>query len=164
MQFPDACQTRHWQRQQRCRVLPDRRRNRLRSLPYQFVNGRRLGERRQGVYEHYVDRHEASLLLAILLTLVCCIADTYFTLLLLGAGGVELNPVMRALIERDIALFYTSKYVLTALGLIFLVMHKNFRIMRTVSGEQLIYLVLAGYLLLIGYEVKLLIMAKILVV
>lgn len=136
----------------------DRRQRRMQAFCWQFFKARRVGERRldhAGV-NHYVDVHGPGLLLVILLILLLCIADAYLTLTLLNHGGEELNPVMKVLIEDDWGWFFYVKYAITACALIFLLMHKNFRVFGGVSGVHILLVVLLAYACLIGYEIKLL--------
>ncbi len=85
-----------------------------------------------------------------------CIIDGYNTLLLLDLGGVEINPLMRELIDRDATLFFSVKYALTAFCLMILVVHKRFLLLRVVSGYHIIIAVIFGYTILIGYQYRLL--------
>ncbi len=103
-----------------------------------------------------MDVHEPRLLLITLSALLLCIVDSYNTLLLLDLGGTELNPVMRELLEHDASLFFWVKYILTALCLIILVVHKRFILLRFVSGHTVIVAVLCGYAALIAYQYRLL--------
>jgi hypothetical protein len=137
------------------RFPADRRCRRLQAFLYQFFKARRVGERRMeyaGAH-HYVDVHEAGILLIILLILMMCIADSYMTLTLLTHGGRELNPAMRVLIEYDVGWFFYTKYIVTAAGLIILLMHKNLHLFGSVSGYQILVTVLFVYALLISYEI-----------
>ena len=47
---------------------------------------------------HYVDVYDVKLFPIIILIVVLCVADAYFTLLILSKGGTELNPVMEHLL------------------------------------------------------------------
>ncbi len=96
------------------------------------------------------------LLLITLTALLLCIVDSYNTLLLLDLGGVEVNPLMRELLERDATLFFGVKYVITAVCLVFLVAHKRFLLLKVVSGYHIIIAVMFGYTILIGYQYRLL--------
>ena len=108
----------------------------------------------------YVDVHQPRHLVIILATLLLCIADVYFTLLLLSNGGKELNPFMDHLIHYDLMVFYVSKYTLTAGGLIWLLMHRNFRLLKWIPGMCVLYSILTVYLALVSYEMHLLSVAS----
>ena len=135
----------------------DRRRNNVRAFFYQFLKPRRKkdGRRQHDTQGYYVDFHEPTLLLVVLLTLSLCIVDIYATLSLLDQGGVELNPGMRELIEIDIWLFFIFKYVVTAGCLFILVSYKKFRLYKNFSALHTLYGVLFVYVLLVIYEIRL---------
>jgi hypothetical protein len=98
-----------------------------------------LGRRRRRYYRRatddrrlvFVDRSSAWVFLLILLLLVMTIADGLITLDLLETGCEEANPLMRYLIERGQMAFLLGKYILTAIGLPFLIAFKNHRLFRT---------------------------------
>ncbi len=137
----------------------DRRSRRAKTVFYSLFMYRRKGPRRQQERRggYYVDLHEPLLLAIVLLTVLFCIADAFFTLMLLVDGGEELNPFMRVLIETDARLFFAVKFTLTAVGLMVAVVHKHFKLFRLVSGYQVLYGTFFLYLVLIKYEIGLLV-------
>lgn len=139
------------------RIRQDRRANNVRAFFFQFGKPRRKrdGRRDGDTQGYYVDFHEPMLLLVVLVTLSLCIVDIYATLSLLEQGGVELNPVMRELIETDIWVFFIFKYVVTAGCLFILVSYKKFRLYKNFSALHTLYGVLLIYFLLVIYEIKL---------
>jgi len=100
----------------------------------------------------YTNSYESHYLVLILSILLLCILDAHFTLNLLQLGGVELNPLMIVLLEKDVALSLVLKYLITASGLIFLLVHKNFRIFGNIRVSGLIYFVFILYVLLVLAE------------
>ena len=58
------------------------------------------------------------------------VGDSYFTLVHLQAGGVELNPVAAALLGTGRGGFVLIKSVLIGLALCVLCLHKNFFLAR----------------------------------
>lgn len=138
------------------RIGPERRQRHVRAFVCQFTYQRRHNDRRCTAAACYVDVHEPLLLLITLTALLLCIIDSYNTLLLLDLGGVEVNPLMRELIDRDATLFFSVKYVITALCLMVLVVHKRFMFMKIFSGYHIIIAVIFGYTILIGYQYRLL--------
>lgn len=138
------------------RVLPDRRERHVGAFLYQFTHQRRRHDRRCVASACYVDIHEPLLLLITLTALLLCIIDSYNTLLLLDLGGVEINPLMRELLDRDATLFFGVKYFITAFCLMILVVHKRFLVFKVVSGYHIIVAVIFGYTILIGYQYRLL--------
>ena len=63
--------------------------------------------------------------------LVLTIADGVLTIELLDISGEELNPFMAHLLDRGRLAFLAGKYILTAAGLPFLVVFKNYRLFGT---------------------------------
>lgn len=142
------------------RLEQDRRRNHLKAFTQQFVTARRVnGRRNTDTHGICVDVHEPALLIVVLATLSLCIVDVYATLTILQQGGSELNPIMRALIEADVWLFFIFKYAVTAGGLFVLLSYKNFRLYKKFSGIHTLYGILIIYVLLVIYEVRLLALA-----
>ena len=136
----------------------DRRQNNGSAFLKQFYMGRRHGERRDDVAapSYYVDLHEPWLLVVVVLVLILCIMDSFNTMTLLDHGGEELNPFMKSLLETNVWLFFFVKYIITALGLIVLVMHKHFSLLRLIRAKYLLIACLVGYIALIAYEIYLL--------
>ena len=104
---------------------------------------------------HYVDRYENTLWLPIIATLFLSSLDAFLTLELLKRGAIEANRIMDFLIRKDIALFVTTKFALTSLGLIFLVTHYTFHLWGSFRVLHLLYGVFSIYVLLIAYEILL---------
>ncbi|MDH3639705.1 MAG: DUF5658 family protein [Gammaproteobacteria bacterium] len=136
----------------------DRRQWSLSAFFYQFVMGRRRGERRREARHpnHYVDMHQPKVLFTTLSILLLCVVDVYFTLTLLEHGGVELNPIMLYLIERSIWWFFVGKYTITACCLVVLVAHNHFRLFKWTTGFDILQAILLAYLVLVAYELLLL--------
>ncbi len=59
---------------------------------------------------------------------------------------------MLIFIEKDVVLSMVVKYVITALCLICILVHKNFRIFRNLRVHSLIYIVLTLYVALVLFE------------
>ena len=119
---------------------------------YTFKGRRRHARRESDVPGYYVDRYELRYLFIIAAILLLCFADAYLTLTLMRFGGHELNPVMLALMNKDIVLALTAKYVITVICLTFFLMHKNFRFFGKVKINSLIYGVLLVYTTLVSLE------------
>lgn len=142
---------------------PERRRGDRRKH-HPAINLRHLGfggrrhrcRRAEDRRNRYVDSYDAPLLALTLAILACCCLDAAFTLTLLSLGAVELNPLMAGLIDRDIQAFVVAKFALTALGLVFLVIRHNFRLVPGVRIGHVLPVLFAAYASLIAYEVALL--------
>ncbi len=118
--------------------------------------GRRQGNRRTDdpTISYYVDRFENRTVLAMMLVIALSGLDGVLTLWHLHAGGEELNPVMKLVIEiLGGTYFLAIKYTITALGMLFLVLHKNFRGVRF-----LIRAIVVVYTLLIAYHAVVILM------
>ena len=138
---------------------PDRRRRPTspwsrRSL---FGGRRRSVRRAEDRDAHvYVDRYGPEFGLLLLTTLALCLADAFLTLELIGLGAEELNPVMDYFLRKGPVPFLTAKYVLTASGLVFLLIHKEYPLFSgRLRGKTLLFCLPALYALLIAYEVAL---------
>lgn len=119
-----------------------------------LLRGQRIHARRAvDAADYYVDRYDAKLLLVSLTIVLLCCFDAIFTLHLIYLGvAEEANPFMRLMLENSTHLFFATKFALTAFGLVVLVVHKNFRIYRWVTGLHILYGFLIMYALLIKYE------------
>lgn len=136
------------------RRQPDRRKLTWESFVCSLYKGRRGQDRRgrQSDPSYYIDLHEPWVLFVVAMTLILSVTDVFNTLTLLAAGGSELNPFMKVLIEHNTWLFFTLKYIMTAVGLLVLVMHRHFSIFRVIRADYLLVLVLFGYIVLVIYE------------
>jgi hypothetical protein len=98
---------------------------------YSLFGGRRRGPRRAHEREgSFVDRYGPRLWLLVLWVALMNIGDTYFTLVHLQAGGVEVNPVADRLLQTGRVGFVLAKSVLIGLALLVLAIHKNFWLAR----------------------------------
>jgi hypothetical protein len=133
----------------------DRRRNTWRTFAGAVVHRRRVVRRRDGDSDtaHYVDVHEPYLFYVAVGALLLCVADAFFTMTLINFyGSTELNPVMDYFIKTDIKVFFIVKFGLTSFGIMFLVIHKNFRLFNRISGYHILHASLIVYAVLVGYE------------
>lgn len=132
----------------------ERRQKTVSIFSRQRLNGRRRTARRiddDRASGRYVDQYSRRTAISSLIILVLCVADAFMTLNLLNHGATEINLVMRLAIEEGVAAFIISKYLMTAVSVIFLVVHSHFRISRSwqvhhiISGFALVYVVLLIY-------------------
>jgi hypothetical protein len=131
---------------------PDRRsRPTPRLSRYALGSGRRSVVRRDEEKEgSFVDRHGSRLWFLVLWVALMNIGDSYFTLIHLQAGGIELNPVAAALLRTGRFGFVFTKSILIALALVVLAVHKNFFLARI--G---LWTAAATYTLLVLYHLSL---------
>ena len=136
----------------------DRRKHKLRSFLYSFFKRQRKQIRRLGdeSKDIYVDIHEPITVIIFTATLFFCVTDAILTLFIISEGGEEVNPLMKYLLDSDVMLFFWAKFLLTSLGMLFLVSHKYFTFYRRISGNHILYSVFTMYFALISYEVILL--------
>jgi hypothetical protein len=131
---------------------PDRRRAPTpRFSRYALWGGRRREARRREEREgSFVDRYGRRVVLLVMWVALMNIGDSFFTLVHLQAGGVELNPVAKLLLTTGRWNFVFVKSILIALALLVLAVHKNFHLARiglwTAAGT---YTCLVGYHLLL---------------
>ncbi len=98
---------------------------------FSFVRGQRERVRRLDEREgSFVDRYSFRLWLLVLWVALMNVADSYFTLFHLQAGGIELNPVAAWLLETGRFRFVLLKSLLIGVSLIVLCVHKNFFLAR----------------------------------
>jgi hypothetical protein len=117
------------------------------------MRARRSDEHRRA---YFVDRFSALWFALIVATLAASVADGIITTRLLGAGHEEVNPVMACLLDRGIWWFFIGKYLMTALGLPFLMIFKNHYLFGTrFRVGYVIPSILVLYVILIGYELHL---------
>ena len=140
-----------------CRQKHDRRLHSWRTVTYSGFRGRgrRRHARRKG-NDYYLDWYDPRLVLTGITILFMSCLDAMFTLTLLNRGAYEFNYFMARLMEISDEMFVAVKLVVTAFGIIFLLVHAHFHILRVISGKRLLQIVVAIYGLLIGYELILL--------
>lgn len=114
---------------------------------YTLFGGRRRGPRRESERSgSFVDLYSKRLWALLLWVAAMNLADSYFTLVHLQAGGVELNPVADALLRTGRIGFVLSKSVLIGLALVVLCVHKNFLMARVgLLASAAIYTALVLY-------------------
>ena len=95
------------------------------------LGGRRGTVRREHEREgSFVDLYGTRLLAMVLWVALMNVGDSFFTLVHLQSGGIELNPVAAALLGTGRLGFVFMKSFLIGLALIVLAIHKNFFLAR----------------------------------
>jgi len=137
----------------------ERRRRTLFAYLYGGRRPRRLNGRRESdlIYP-FIDWHSPRVLALALGILGLCVADGVLTVVLIANGATEENPFMALLVPHNLGLFAAVKLTLTAVCLFVIVACSRMRLLRRIPGESVLYLLLAGYAVLIGYELNLLAM------
>lgn len=132
---------------------PDRRKRPTPMFSRYILSGRRRANRaaQDRKMNYYVDRYSPKLLIALLLIVVLSLLDAIYTYNYISAGGSEANPIMDFLLNLGGPVFFVYKYVVTAIGIFILCVHKNFRHVQTI-----IVLILVLYVGLMFYHVSIL--------
>jgi hypothetical protein len=141
------------------RVPTDRRVQPTSPLDALRLRGRRLWPRRErerrGAY--FVDRFDALTLAVIVTLLMLTIADGILTIELLDTNSEEMNPIMAHLLLQGHQVFLIGKYILTAAGLPFIVVYKNYPMFGTRFRIGFVLPIFVGlYVVLIFYQSRLL--------
>jgi hypothetical protein len=118
------------------------------------VRPRRSDERRG---KFFTDRFSALTLAMVVTLLSLTVVDGMLTLELLDLNSEEANPFMEHLLKRGALDFVLGKYVLTAFGLPFIVVYKNYPMFKTrFRIGFLLPVFISLYVVLISYQCMLL--------
>lgn len=135
------------------RQLEDRRQKPTPPLSrYTFMGRREKARRFDELANYYVDRFESHLLYVAGSIVIFCILDAFFTLNILQSGGSETNLFMLFFMKKNLILTLGIRFLFTACCVLFLLIHKNFRIFGVIKTHALIYLVFSVYFVLVLYE------------
>ena len=128
----------------------------IRSL---LFGGKRAKIRRQEDTRRifYVDHYSSGLFFIIVSILFLCVIDALLTLSLLNHGAYETNPVMAYFLKFGPYTFFISKYLLTIMALMCLLMFRNvvLRIVK-ISTRSILYFIVVFYLAVVAWELYLL--------
>ena len=127
----------------------------IRSL---LFGGRREKIRRQEDTRRifYVDRYSPKLFAVIVAILFLSVIDALLTLSLLNHGAYEINPVMAFFHQFGPYPFFSSKYLITILPAIFLLMCRNIviRIIK-ISTRSVLHMLAVFYAVVVAWELYL---------
>jgi hypothetical protein len=101
--------------------------------PWDFLLGRARRHRGRRTGDHlrtYVDRYRRRDLLLLVAVFALNILDALFTLIWVGEGGGEKNPLMDRLLQSGDQVFINVKFFISGLAFVVLVAHKNFKLAR----------------------------------
>jgi hypothetical protein len=101
----------------------------------------------------YVDQYSSGLFFTIVSILFLCVIDALLTLSLLNHGAHEINSVMAFFLKFGPYPFFASKYLLTILPVICLLMYRNIviRIVK-ISTRSVLYIIAVLYLAVVVWE------------
>lgn len=135
------------------RQIPDRRRTPTKPLSrYALWGHRKKSRREEEDNNYYVDWYEPRFFILISLILILCVLDAFFTLKIIDLGGRELNRFMLVFLYKKPISALVFKYMVTAAGIAFVLVHKNFMIFGRIKAGFLIYALFLIYLILGVYE------------
>jgi hypothetical protein len=135
----------------------DRREQTLRALLIGgFQPRRRRARRHESPRIAALDWHPPQWLAVALLILLLSFADTLLTLVLLGHGAIEVNPLMRFLILDGGRSFALIKLGLTASCITLLIVLARSQAFGRFPAGPILYATLLIYIGLVGYELWLL--------
>jgi hypothetical protein len=111
---------------------PDRRKQPTPAFSrYTFFGGRRYYHRRtEERAGTYVDLYSRNLVFFLLIFFTLTVIDSVSTLIYLDKGGREFNPLAQWMIDQGDNFFILCKGGLTALCILFIMIHKNFKYSR----------------------------------
>jgi hypothetical protein len=137
----------------------DRRKGPTNPLTRASINGSRLCSRRKEdlAIHFYVDRYGRKAALTFLSAILLSTSDAFLTLRLTCAGADELNPIMLFFLQKGPIPFLLAKYAITGSALIFLLIHKNYRVFSgRIAVKSILLAVPILYTVLVLYELVLL--------
>jgi hypothetical protein len=119
-----------------------------------------FGGKRETIRRHedtkrifYVDHYSSGLFFTIVSILFLCVIDALLTLSLLNHGAYETNPVMAFFLKFGPYTFFISKYLLTIVPVICLLMFRNtvVRVIK-ISARSVLYVIVVFYLAVVLWE------------
>lgn len=135
------------------RQLKDRRLKPTRPISrYTFIGRRDKARRFNELDNYYVDKYESHLLILISFIMIFCFLDAFISLKIFQLGGSEGNPLMSIFIKKNLVLSFVVKFLFSAIFIIFLIIHKNFKLFGVIKTYLFIYLIFSIYFLLVLYE------------
>lgn len=111
---------------------PERRQRPTPALSvYSFWRGRRKTASVTAKHEQFfVDVYNIRLAILLLMFFLFTVVDSVSTLIYLEKGGREINPVAQWMIDQGADFFILTKGGLSALCILFVMIHKNFKYSR----------------------------------
>jgi len=98
------------------------------------------------------DWFHAQWLATAMLIMILSSVDAVLTLALISRGAIEINPLMEPLVRGSGHGFAFWKLGLTSMGVVVLTLAARLRVFGGIPVGCLLYVVLCGYLVLVGYE------------
>jgi hypothetical protein len=134
------------------RIFQDRRQKPTPILSRYTLSGRRCSFRRTEDQRRggYVDRYGQRLFFCLLLIVGFNILDTFFTIMILESGGLEVNPLVRWAIDSYGDKAWYLKYAMVSCGTILLCLHSHFPLIKmTITSCAVLYSCIVMYQLML---------------
>ena len=139
------------------RLHIDRRKKSVKSFLWSLSKGRRVKARRsEEATDFYTDVYDIRAGLNVIAISLFSALDAFLTLQILERGGKEVNPVMLSLLEINNRTFVAGKMAITSAGLLFILVHINFKALKIIPIRLILNAITTLYLFLVGYELFLL--------
>jgi len=130
------------------RISPDRRKQPIPALSRYTFFGRRRNFRREEdcLKTIYINRYSAFIFFFIVLILGLNVLDSLFTIMILDLSGIELNPVVRSVMDLYGHQFWIWKFAIVSFSLVLLCVHSKFRAVKgIIVSLSSIYLTVVLY-------------------
>ena len=133
----------------------DRRQSSGFNIFWLIKGGRRKGFRRREDEQkrYHVDQYNAIYFTAVVVILILSTMDALLTLFLVDNGAVELNPVMDFYIKTGPYHFFATKYALTCIGVLSLLILRN-KYLRpfNIRTGSLFYFIIAIFAAVVSWQ------------
>lgn len=104
----------------------------------------------------YVDHYSTGLFFTVVSILFLSVIDALLTLSLLNHGAYEVNPLMSFFLEFGPYTFFVSKYLLTIIPAICLLMFRNIDLrMIKISTRSVLHIMAVFYIVVVAWELYL---------
>ena len=136
----------------------DRRRRRWPPFKVWIGKGRRRQVRRRVDQLNYafLDQYSPGHFSIVMAIILLCLADAFFTLILIGRGAREMNPVMALSLNYGPTAFVVIKYLLTSLSIFVLIIVSHTELCRNgFIGRSIWSTILSMMVLVVGWEIYL---------
>ena len=124
-----------------------------RTVFFGFMLSRRREHRRDVDDEVvFIDWHHPWLFFLATGTMLLSCADAFLTLQLINLGMIEVNPVMKAVMDQGILLFTSTKLAMTGVGILILVFLAKAKFLNRFRTGAFLTLLFSSYACLVCYE------------
>ncbi len=131
----------------------DRRAFSWRTVFYGFMLSRRRKHRRDVDDEVlFMDWHHPWLFFLATGTMLLSCADAFLTLQLINLGMIEVNPVMKAIMDQGTLLFTSTKLAMTGVGILILVFLAKTKFLNRYRTGAFLTVLFSSYACLVCYE------------